>query len=218
MEGPMNTSPANPHTILIATGNPHKLEEISRIFEPLGLHAVGLDTLDDKPPEPVEDAEDFMGNARIKAVGYARATGRRCLADDSGLVVDALDGEPGVHSAYWAGAEGTRDERDARNNDKLLRELHGIPEENRTARFVCVMCYADPKGTILATSQGEMPGWIAHEKSGEHGFGYDPLLVVADARTSAELTPEEKNAMSHRGKAAREIAPKILEILSSPAK
>lgn len=203
----------SPTELLVATTNPHKLDEIGAILEPLGLQVVGLDTLSGEVPEPVEDADTFEGNAQIKAIAFAKAAGRVCLADDSGLAVDALDGAPGVHSARYAGADGQRDDRDTANNAKLLAALEDVAEKDRSARFVCAMCIADPDGNVLATSRGEMPGRIAREPAGTSGFGYDPLLVVADGRTSAELSPEEKNAISHRGEAARAIAPKIAEIL-----
>lgn len=201
--------------LLVATRNPHKLEEIGAILREFGIDVCGLDVIEGEVPLPVEDADTFEGNAQIKAVDYAQAAGRPCLADDSGLEVDALGGAPGVRSARYAGAEGERDDRDRANNEKLLEELARTPGEDRSARFVCCMCLADEKGQVLATSRGEMPGWIAHVPAGTHGFGYDPLLVVADGRTSAELSPDEKNAISHRGKATRAIAPKIAALLSA---
>jgi XTP/dITP diphosphohydrolase len=157
-------------------------------------------------PEPEEDAETFEGNAAIKAVYYARATGMVCLADDSGLMVDALGGAPGVRSARYAGGGGvgaTRAERDAANNAKLLGELAGVPDAHRTARFVCAMVLASPAGEILATTRGTFEGRIGLAPKGSNGFGYDPLLVIDDGRTSADLSEAEKNARSHRGEAAR---------------
>ena len=150
--------------LLAATSNPHKLEEIRAVLAPLG---VAVRSLEDAGaggvPEPIEDAETFAGNAEIKADAYARATGRVCLADDSGLEVDALGGAPGVRSARYAGAEGDRAERDAANNAKLLRELEGVPDAERTARFVCAMCVADAEGRVLAASRGEFPGVVGRE-------------------------------------------------------
>jgi len=200
--------------LLLATANPHKVDELRAILAPLGIECVSLDDLDLDIPEPDENADSFEGNASIKASEYARATGMHCLADDSGLAVDALGGEPGVHSAYYAGREGPRSERDARNNAKLLRALEGVPDDRRTARFVCVMALADPQGNILATSRGTYEGRIGHSPRGSNGFGYDPLLVLPDGRTSAELTESEKNARSHRGAAARAIAPRIVALVS----
>jgi len=196
-----------PVRILFATSNPHKLAEVRAILGANHIEVVGLDTLPEPVPEPVEDGATFAENAEIKAVGYARATNLRCLAEDSGLEVDALGGAPGVHSARYAGADGTRAQRDRANNEKLLAELAGVDPAQRQARFVCAMCVAEPDGTIVATSRGTYEGVIADEPRGTSGFGYDPLLFLADVgKTSAELTPEQKNARSHRGAAARTLA------------
>lgn len=212
---------SEPIELLVATGNPHKLEEIRAVLAPLGARALGLDAVTTPAgqrgsalPEPVEDAETFAGNARIKAIEYARALERPCLADDSGLEVDALGGAPGVRSARYAGASGDRAARDRANNDKLLRELDGVPDDRRDARFVCCMCLAAPDGAILAESRGVFEGRIARAPRGERGFGYDPLLLLPEGRTSAELTPEEKNARSHRGGALRAIAPAVAHALA----
>ncbi len=193
--------------LLFASSNPHKVEEVRAILHPLGVDVVGLDALDDVPPEPEETGATFEENARIKAIAYAEATGRLCLADDSGLEVDALKGAPGVHSARYAGSGETRGERDAANNDRLLRELAGVPHEQRTARFVCVMAIADPAGRIVHEARGTFEGIIGDAPRGANGFGYDPLLFLPDRScTSAELSSEEKNARSHRGQAARQMA------------
>ena len=190
--------------ILFATSNPHKIEEVQAILAPHGITVGSLSDLESVPPEPVEDADTFEGNARLKAIGYARATGRRCLADDSGLEVDALKGAPGVYSARYSGVEGDRAVRDAANNDRLLNEIRSVPEHLRTARFVCAMCVADPDGTIIAESRGHFEGLITTEPRGGNGFGYDPLLwLPEDGCTSAELSPQEKNSRSHRGAATR---------------
>jgi len=198
--------------LLLATTNKKKLEEFRAIVAALdeSLEVIGLDDLDQEGiEEPEEDGETFEDNARKKAVGYAKQTGRWCVADDSGLEVDALDGEPGVHSARYAGKGKKRKKRDKHNNKKLLAELGNLPPEVRTARFVCVMALAIPDtfavqgATIAALTRGEFEGSIGFEKRGENGFGYDPLLVLEDGRTSAELEPEEKNAVSHRGQASR---------------
>lgn len=201
--------------LLVATSNPHKLDEKRDIFGAVGIEIESLADIAGGPfEEPVEDGETFEANARIKAVAYARMTGRACLADDSGLEVDALGGAPGIHSAYYAGHEGSRAERDARNNAKLLAAIERVPEEQRTARFVCCMCAADPKGSILATSRGHFAGRIARGPRGNNGFGYDPLLLLEDGRTSAELSTPEKNARSHRAAAARAIAPDLRAMLA----
>jgi len=192
--------------ILLATSNDHKLQEVREILEPLGIPVDGLDSLDTTYTEPVEDADTFEGNAKLKAVGYAKATGIRCMADDSGLSVDALNGKPGVYSARFAGVGETRDERDKANNDLLLEMLVEVPANKRTARFVCAICVADPDGTILAESTGTFEGVIGFTPVGENGFGYDPLLFVPIAnKTSAQMSPDEKNAQSHRGDAVRKI-------------
>lgn len=199
--------------LLFASSNPHKLDEVRAVLAPLGVQVAGLDELDRAIEEPVEDGATFEDNARIKAVAYARESGRLCLADDSGLEVDALGGQPGVHSARYAGVGATRAERDQANNAKLLAALKGVPQRERTARFVCAMCLADASGDVLAEARGEFEGVITDQPRGSNGFGYDPLLLLPEeGRTSAELSPEEKNARSHRGAAARLIALRLREI------
>jgi len=193
--------------ILIASSNPHKVEEIAAVLSPLGMDVIGLDAIGFDVAEPVEDGETFEANARLKAVYYARAAGRACLADDSGLEVEALGGRPGVFSARYAGVDSARAVRDAANNAKLLSELRDVPAARRAARFVCAMCLADGRGNVVAETRGEFAGVIIDEPRGSNGFGYDPLLWLADVgRTSAELSPAEKNARSHRGAAARAMA------------
>ena len=188
--------------VVLATTNRHKIEEMAALLVGSGLNLVLLDgfpVLD----APVEDAEDFAGNARIKALAYARHTGLPALADDSGICVDALGGAPGVFSARWAG-EGSR--ADAWIT-KTLTLLQGVPSDQRGARYVCAFCLADPEGRILAESHGVFEGRIAEVADGDGGFGYDPIFLVAPdfSRTAAQLTAEEKNAISHRGVAAREL-------------
>jgi XTP/dITP diphosphohydrolase len=193
--------------ILLATSNDHKLQEVREIVTHLGVQVDGLDSLETQFEEPVEDADTFEGNAKLKAIGYAKATGIRCMADDSGLWVDALDGEPGVFSARYAGKGETREERDQENNALLLQRMQNVPPLQRMARFVCAICVADPDGTIVAQSSGTFEGVIGFVPQGENGFGYDPLLYVPSAnKTSAQMTPEEKNAQSHRGEAVRAIS------------
>ena len=200
--------------LLFATSNPHKIEEVQAILAPHGIEVVGLGQLERHFLEPDETGDTFEANARIKAVAYATATEQFCLADDSGLEVDALGGRPGVHSARFAGNGMTRTERDAANNAKLLRELKDVPPERRAARFVCAMCLADPQGNILAETRGEFPGLIIDQHHGFNGFGYDPLFFLPDCGcTSAELPPQEKNARSHRGAAARHMAALILRLI-----
>ena len=189
--------------VVIATSNPHKVDEIAAVLGQVGIECVPLG--DAGIPEPEENGATFEENARIKAVAYAKALGVTVLADDSGLEVDALGGAPGVHSARYAGIGETRAERDAANNAKLLRALEGVPQARRTARFVCVLSVARPDGSIVAEARGHFEGFIGEAPRGANGFGYDPLLVLADGRTSAELTSAEKNARSHRGNALRTL-------------
>jgi XTP/dITP diphosphohydrolase len=194
-------------TLLFATTNPNKVKELRAVLAPLGYVVESLEVLREVPPEPEEDADTFAGNARLKAVAYARATGLPCLAEDSGLEVDALGGAPGVHSARYSGSAGSREEKDRANNEKLLRELGDVPPERRAARFVCAMCLCAADGTVLVETSGTYEGVIAEAEAGTNGFGYDPLLYLPDVgRTSAELSPQEKSARSHRGKAARLLA------------
>jgi XTP/dITP diphosphohydrolase len=192
--------------LLIATTNPHKIREIGQVLGPLGVEVRGLAEVAPNLPEPVEDAHTFEGNARIKATTYARALRLPCLADDSGLEVDALGGAPGVHSARYAGIGDTREERDRANNAKLIAELHKLGDVNRAARFVCALCLTDAEGLVLFETRGTFAGVICDEARGENGFGYDPHLFLPDVgMTSAELPAEEKNARSHRGAATRAL-------------
>ncbi|HTM43668.1 MAG TPA: RdgB/HAM1 family non-canonical purine NTP pyrophosphatase [Polyangiaceae bacterium] len=196
--------------LLFATSNPHKIREVAAILSEANVQAVSLDSLDLSIPEPEETGNTFAENARIKAIAYARASGIACLAEDSGLSVDALHGAPGVHSARYSGTTGPRDERDALNNRKLLDALANVPDEQRSARFVCAMCIAAPSGEILTETEGTFEGRIARSLSGENGFGYDPLLYLPQfGCTSAQLPPAQKNALSHRGKAARALVPEL---------
>ncbi|MDP6541420.1 MAG: RdgB/HAM1 family non-canonical purine NTP pyrophosphatase [Phycisphaerales bacterium] len=197
--------------ILFATSNQHKLAEVQSILEPNGIEVVGLNAIETAVEEPIEDSDTFAGNAKIKATGYAKATGKRCMADDSGLVVDALGGDPGVYSARFAGIGSTRKERDSANNELLLEKLRGVLEPSRSARFICAICIADPDGTIVAEADGAFEGVIADSPSGENGFGYDPLLFLPSiGKTIAELSPKEKNMRSHRGQAVQKIL-KLIE-------
>ena len=197
------------NTLLLATSNPHKVEEIAATLGPLGWQIYTLrDVADGRPlpTEPIEDAPDFEGNATIKANAYSAWSGIPTLADDSGLVVDALDGAPGVHSARWSGVNGDRATRDAANNQKLIQALQSVPQADRSARFVCVLCLAEPDGVIRHMVRGTMEGHIITDPRGRNGFGYDPHLLLPEGRTSAELSPNEKNSRSHRGQACRALA------------
>ena len=205
-------------SVLFATSNPHKLVEARAVLEPLKIEVIGLSDIPNGAsiPDPEETGKTFEENARIKAVAYARATGRWCLADDSGLEVDALEGRPGVYSARYSGRGETRAERDQANNERLLDELAEVPEWARTARFVCALCLSDPGGEVRAETRGLFEGYIRDQAAGENGFGYDPLFYLPEVRmTNAELPPHEKNARSHRGKALRQLAPVISELMST---
>ena len=208
--------------IVIATGNPHKVDELRAIFAEQGIPVIGLGDLRGEFHEPEEHGATFRENAMIKAQSYAGQTGRVCLADDSGLAVDALGGAPGVISSHFStnGVETgmTRAQRDAANNAALLARLEGTPDHQRTARFACFMALADPN-RVLATSLGTFEGRIGIPPAvprGNNGFGYDPLFLLPtpDTRTSAELSPEEKNRLSHRGMAARQMAARVRQLLS----
>jgi XTP/dITP diphosphohydrolase len=193
--------------VLLATRNTKKLAELRRILDPLlpGVEVLGLDSV---PPydEPPETEPTFEGNALIKARAAVAATGLSALADDSGLCVDALNGMPGVLSARWSGPP----KSDARNNDLLLAQLADVPDDRRTAHFACVVAFCHPDGTDMVV-RGEMRGRIVREARGTGGFGYDVVFEADDAPgvTTAELSPDDKDAISHRGKALREIAPLI---------
>jgi XTP/dITP diphosphohydrolase len=196
--------------ILLATHNAGKVREIRRLATPRHWRWCGLRDFPDVP-KAVEDAATFAENARRKALHYAAATGLPTLADDSGLEVDCLGGAPGVASARYAGEP--RD--DAANNRKLVAGLAGVPPEKRRARFRCAMAFAW-QGEVLAETDGTVEGLILDEPRGSNGFGYDPhFLLPARNKTMAELQPDEKNALSHRGQALRAMLPKIAGILES---
>ncbi len=181
-----------------------------------GVHWLGLADI-----EPIgeieEDGATFTENARKKALGYAKASGLWTLADDSGLVIDALGGAPGVNSARFSGDKLPSDERtliDHRNITKVLKLLRGVPKEKRTARFVCRLCLANPQQEVLIETEGTLEGIITDTEIGENGFGYDPILLVPHLnKTVAQLSSEEKNAISHRGNAIRRLVPLLKELL-----
>ena len=193
---------AKKQKILIATTNPGKMKELSQL---LNADAEWL-SLADFPNinEVEEDGKTFAENARKKALGYAKQTGLWTIADDSGLMVDALDGAPGVNSARFSGAkEKNRELLDYKNMAKLLDLLKDVPGEKRAARFVCSICLASPE-KILIETQGLLEGVIGRVQKGSNGFGYDPLFVVpASSKTVAQLSNEEKNQISHRANAIR---------------
>jgi XTP/dITP diphosphohydrolase len=167
-------------------------------------------------PEVVEDADTFAGNAAKKAATFAAFSGRVALADDSGLCVDLLGGAPGVHSARWSAPDApglTGHARDQANNQKLLRALAGEPKDRRGAAYLAVLALASPDGAILASVEGRCPGRIAREPRGTGGFGYDPFFIPEGrALTMAELPPEEKDLISHRGAAFRALRPDLARL------
>jgi XTP/dITP diphosphohydrolase len=192
-----------PRRIVLATRNRHKLIELRRMLEPLGVDLVGLDDVAPEVGDLVEDGETFAENARSKARQAAAITGLPALADDSGLEVDALGGAPGVRSARFAGGHG-----DARANTALLLErLEGVPDAGRTARFRCVIALVDPAIDGEPLFEGACEGRIAHAERGRGGFGYDPVFFLPDRGvTVAELDDREKDAISHRGQAVARLA------------
>jgi XTP/dITP diphosphohydrolase len=184
--------------IVLATRNKKKKEEIERITSGLPITILSLDDFEGCP-DVVEDSETFEGNAVKKAVSACQCTGKPALADDSGLEVTALNGGPGVYSSRYAGGIGPVS--DVKNNEKLLAELKTVPDENRGARFVCCLALAYPTGAVL-TFFGFAPGRISKEPRGTNGFGYNPIFIPeGHSRTFAEMTGEEKDKLSHRGKA-----------------
>ncbi len=197
--------------VVLATRNDHKVVELRAILadvvDELGLEIVGAGDFAGAP-DVVEDEVTFEGNARLKAEAVARFTGLPALADDSGLAVDVLGGAPGIFSARWAGRHGD----DRANLELLLAQVADVKDEHRAAAFVCAAVLAMPDGTLRST-EGRLEGSLAREPRGTHGFGYDPVLVVEDGRHAAELSPEEKNAVSHRGKAFRAMVPHLRELL-----
>jgi XTP/dITP diphosphohydrolase len=186
--------------LIFATGNENKMKEIRMIladcgYEILSMKEAGIDV------DIVEDGKTFEENATIKATAISKLAGCLVLADDSGLEVDAMDKAPGIYSARWQG----EDTPYSIKNQKIIDNLKDVPEEKRTARFVCAIAAAFPDGRVV-TRRGTIEGLIAHEPAGENGFGYDPIFYVPEfKKTTAELSPEEKNKVSHRGKALQMI-------------
>lgn len=190
--------------LLIATGNAGKVREFRQM---LGDDRFTWDDLAQHPglTPPEETGKTFRANACLKASFYATTLQTWALADDSGLEVDALDGSPGVLSARWAEIN-SAGKGDADNNSLLLRQLQDVPDARRTGRFVCVLALANPQGRILLTARDTVEGRIIDKARGGNGFGYDPLFLIDEmGRTTAELGPEEKHQISHRGKALRRL-------------
>jgi XTP/dITP diphosphohydrolase len=193
--------------IVLASGNAGKRREIERIFEGFDVEIVAQS--DYGVTEAEETDSTFVGNALLKARHALEVTGLPAIADDSGIVVNALGGRPGVYSARYAG-EGASDED---NNAQLLAELEGVPDEQRTAAFHCVACFVAPGLADPVIAEGQWRGVILHAPQGAGGFGYDPLFFVpAIGCSSAELSAADKNRLSHRGKALRQLARKLHEL------
>ena len=197
-------------SLVLASSNPGKRSEIERLLAPFGTRVVTQDELG--LTEAEEPHDSFRENALAKARHACIATRLPALADDSGLCVDALGGAPGVHSAYYAGREGSRAERDARNNEKLLSELKD--QSSRSAHYVCAMVLMrGPGDAAPLVAEAEWHGEIARAPRGAGGFGYDPYFYLPElGKTAAELAPEDKNRLSHRGQAMR----KLLALLKAP--
>ncbi len=194
---------------IIASNNQGKVREVDRILNPLGIAAVtakskGI-TLDDVE----ETGTTFAENALLKARAAFERTGMPAIADDSGLSVDVLGGQPGVYSARYAGENATDADRIA----KLLKNMEGMPKEKRTAHFTCSVCCILDENTVI-TAEGHVYGVIAFEPKGSGGFGYDPVFLMDDGRSFGELTPEEKDKVSHRGNALRTLYEKLEAALS----
>jgi len=202
-----------PHKLLLATRNQGKIEEFRRILDavaPGEIELVGLDQFPDLH-DVVEDGSTFEENALKKAREMSLATGIPAIADDSGLCVDALGGDPGIYSARWAGSHGD----DAANTAKVLEQLRDTPDADRSAHFTCVAALYLPDGRSHC-EESHFDGWILHQPIGEQGFGYDPIFRPEGyGVSSAQLSASEKDAISHRGKSLRAIAPHVITMLKS---
>ena len=203
----------SPHKLLLATRNKGKIEEFRRILEDIAAGQITLVGLDQFPNlhDVDETGSTFEENALLKAREMCGATGIPAIADDSGLCVDYLNGDPGIFSARWAGEHGN----DQANTEKVLKALKGVPEEKRSAHFTCVAALALPDGRTHV-EEAHFEGWILHEPIGEQGFGYDPIFRPEGyAISSAQMSAEAKDAISHRGKSLRAIAPHVIQMLNS---
>jgi XTP/dITP diphosphohydrolase len=193
---------------VLATRNAHKVEEVRRILATYDVELVSMTEFPDVP-DVAETGATFADNALLKAQAVAEATGLTALADDSGLAVAALNGMPGVLSARWSGRHGD----DVTNLRLVLDQLADVPDARRGAAFVCAAAAATPAGEELVV-EGRVEGVLLREPRGSNGFGYDPIFVpVGETRTTAEMSPEEKDAISHRGKAFRLLAPRLVDLL-----
>lgn len=197
--------------LVIGTKNKSKLKEIKEIYVDLPFKCIDLGAFPNVS-EVVEDGSTFAENAAKKASGYALQVGKWVLAEDSGLVVPILKGDPGIHSARYAGEHGG----DAANNTKLLQELSKYPAENRNAYYICVACLSDPQGKVMALTEGKCHGRIISDYLGQGGFGYDPLFLVLEYhQTFGELSSRVKHAISHRSKALAQLRPTLWQLISN---
>ena len=195
--------------IVFATGNQGKLREVKKILADLNVDIVSMKE-EGIQIDVDENGTTFAENAQIKATAIGAHTDAIVLADDSGLVIDALNGEPGIYSARYLG----EDTSYRIKNQNLIDRLEGVPDERRTARFVCAIAAALPDGTVLHT-EGTIEGIIGYEERGENGFGYDPIFCVPKlGKTTAELTDDEKNAISHRGSALEKMKVLLREYIN----
>ena len=203
----------SPHKLLLATRNKGKIEEFRRILEDIAAGEIDLVGLDQFPQlhDVEETGSTFEENALLKARQMCAATGIPAIADDSGLCVDYLNGDPGIFSARWSGIHGD----DLANTAKVLESLTGVPDEKRGAHFTCVAALALPDGRTHV-EEAHFGGWILHSPIGEQGFGYDPIFRPDGFQiSSAQMSAAEKDAISHRGKSLRAIAPHVLTLLNS---
>ena len=194
--------------LVLGTNNAKKLIELRLLLPEDRIRLTSLAEIS-SAIDVEETGDTFRANAALKATEQAKRLGRWVLAEDSGLTVDVLDGRPGVLSARFAGKHG----EDEANNDKLLRELEGVPEEKRGAQFNCFLCLSDPAGNVVLEEQGACCGRIAESRSGQGGFGYDPLFVIREYhRTFGDLDLTVKRAISHRSRALRQLIPRLLVV------
>lgn len=207
------------HTILVATTNLGKLKELTELLDDPELDA-SWKSLKEFPgiSEVIEDGNTFAENARKKAIGYSKATGLMTIADDSGLVIDALNGNPGVYSARYASEDWSNSDTeslDVANYRKVLNQLKNVPDKKRTAHFVCHLCVASGEDILLETT-GTVEGFINHSPVGDNGFGYDPIFYIPSLdRTAAQLKNDQKNQISHRGLAIKKLKPMLKNLFSA---
>jgi len=200
-----------PSILVVGTHNRKKCREMQDVLAGLPLEVRPLADFGDVPAAE-ETGATFEANAAAKALAYARATGHWCVADDSGLEVAALGNRPGIHSARWGGEQGN----DRLNNRRLVEELRNVPPDRRQARYVCVAVLASPDGRVLLAARGTCEGVVGDTPAGTGGFGYDPHFYIERlGMTMAEMPPQQKHAISHRGQALRGLGPQLLKLLAN---